>query len=371
MLGPNFRQKLIPPAWRLALHTRRSGTSVAGRDFFKAVSAAPTDPIFGVDVAFRNDTSPFKVNLGVGAYRTEEGVPHVFKAVQDVEHSMVNDESLFKEYTSIDGKPELKELTQNLVFGNKPGMTGSNILSCQTLSGTGALKVTAEFLHRCCPETNSVYVPKPTWGNHHQIFKSSRLKVLEYPYWDAERRALHFTGMIDTLRSAQKGQAVVLHAVGHNPTGVDPTKKQWEEILDVVVERELLPVMDLAYQGFTSGDLDEDAYSVRLFKERGIQMVVCQSFAKSMGLYGERIGMLHMVCRDAEEARIVLSQVKCTCRASYSTPPIHGANIVQRVLTDSQKFNLWKEELKLVASRLTSIRLVSSGFNSAHILSCG
>eukprot|EP00923_Selenidium_pygospionis_P027824 GHVN01050331.1.p1 GENE.GHVN01050331.1~~GHVN01050331.1.p1 ORF type:complete len:429 (+),score=76.18 GHVN01050331.1:50-1288(+) len=327
------------------------------RDFFSAVEAAPPDVVFSVEMAFRADTDPRKVNLGVGAYRTEEGKPHVFKVVRDVEKKIVNEEALDKEYTTIDGKAELKALTQAIVFGD--GCTAAKekrVISLQSLSGTGALKIAGDFLHRCCPEINTVYLSDPTWGNHHQIFKSCGMSILQYPYWNEEKRNLNFPAMIASLKNAKSGQAIVLHTVAHNPTGIDPTKEQWQQILDVVIEMQLLPILDTAYQGFASGDLEADGYAIRLFEKSGINMIVCQSFAKIMGLYGERIGMLHMVCRTPEEAAKVMSQVKICCRMNYSTPPIHGAHLLHRVLSSEENRKMWKEELTSLAKRLNNVR---------------
>lgn len=337
---------------------------MSGIDFFKSVTEAPVDPILGIETAYKADPSPTKVNLGVGAYRTEEGLPHVFSLVREIERKMAFDPALNKEYNPIDGKAELKELTQLLVFGDCKAFKEKRIASAQTLSGTGALKIAGDFLYKTYQDANpsekavkqTIHVSKPTWGNHHQIFRMAGLEVAEYPYWNAEKLDIDFDAMLDGIKKIPSGEAVLLHPVAHNPTGMDLSRDQWKKVLNLIIERKLIPVLDTAYQGFATGDLDADAWAIRLFEESGIQLIVCQSFAKNMSLYGERIGMLHIVCQNTDQARIVLSQVKRACRANYSTPPIHGGQIVYEILSNRPNYILWKNELKSLADRIKSMR---------------
>ncbi|KAL8437996.1 hypothetical protein ACSSS7_000566 [Eimeria intestinalis] len=281
---------------------------------FSHVDVAPPDVILGTAIAFRQDPNPTKVNLGVGAYRTDEGLPYVFPVVKEVEKDIIDDPSINKEYLPIDGLAELKPLTQKLVFGEDSKiLQEGRIVSCQSISGTGALRVTADFIASFLPECKCVYLSKPTWSNHRNIF----------------------------------GLAA----------GVDLTESQWAEVVKVCDRRRFLPVIDLAYQGFASGDLERDAMAVRMFAERFKgAFFVAQSFAKNLGLYGERIGMLHAVCATPGEAEAVLSQLKVVARRMYSSPPIHGARIVARILGCQERMQQWKQQLKCVAGRIERAR---------------
>jgi len=210
-----------------------------------------------------------------------------------------------KEYSTIDGPEPLKIQTQKLLFGDCPAVLENKIASVQALSGTGALRVASEFISAFLPkDTHTIWVSDPTWGNHNAIFAKAGLTVKTYPYYDAATRGFNFDGMLKCLKEeVGPGQTILLHACAHNPTGVDPTQAQWEEIVKVFEEKKLIPMMDSAYQGYASGSLDKDAFAVRLFVNRGIELFMCQSFAKNLGLYGERIGMLHVVTSAEDRAR--------------------------------------------------------------------
>jgi aspartate aminotransferase len=236
-------------------------------------------------------------------------------------------------------------------------MKEGRIAAVQTLSGTGALRVVGEFIVKHLPRAASeIWVSDPTWAVHNAIFEEAGMTVKSYPYWDETSKALNFEGMISALKTATPGCMVCLHACAHNPTGVDPTEEQWIQIADVMQERCLIPLIDSAYQGYASGDLAKDAFSVRLFVQRGFEFFVCQSFAKNLGLYGERIGMLHVVCNTAPQAKAVLSQLKLVIRPMYSSPPRHGAELVTRILDNPQHFEAWKRELKAMADRILEVR---------------
>eukprot|EP01067_Filipodium_phascolosomae_P009279 Filipodium_phascolosomae@DN8235_c0_g1_i1.p1 len=323
---------------------------------FAHLNEAPPDPILGTAIAFKADTDPKKVNLGVGAYRDEQAKPYVFPVVRKVDMEISQDPAMDKEYQPIDGPADLKKPTQLLQFGDCASVKENRIASCQALSGTGSLRVAAEFVSTFMPTVKKVYVSKPTWGNHLAIFKKAGLEVVEYPYWDQDSRSLNKKGMFDSIKAAPKGSIILLHSVAHNPTGVDPTKEDWKELVAVMKEKELIPMLDNAYQGYASGDLDEDGYAVRLFEKEGFEMFVCQSFAKNMGLYGERMGMLHVVCSDSERAKCVLSQLKLVVRPMYSSPPCHGARIVIKILTNPALLDQWKQELKDVSLRILKVR---------------
>ena len=273
---------------------------------FKHVPMAPADPILSLTTGFKADKNPKKVNLGVGAYRDNDGKPYVFPIVRKAEAEIVANKSLDKEYLPIDGLADFTKGAKGVMYGfDSPLVTDPRCVSVQTLSGTGALRVIGDFLKKFRP--GALYVSNPTWGNHNSVFAACGIEVRQYRYFNKQTKGLDIEGMLADLDTAQPGSAVLLHVCAHNPTGVDPTPEQWQRIADVVKRRQLYPFFDSAYQGFTSGSLDKDAYGIRLFVEQGIEHCAAQSFAKTMGLYGERTGCLHFVCADKETAARVLS----------------------------------------------------------------
>ncbi|TQE02615.1 hypothetical protein C1H46_011771 [Malus baccata] len=341
-----------------------SPTSAHANSVFAHVVRAPEDPILGVTVAYNKDQSPLKLNLGVGAYRTEEGKPLVLNVVRKAEQLLVNDMSRVKEYLPIVGLADFNKLSARLILGaDSPAIQENRITTVQCLSGTGSLRVGGEFLAKHYHE-RTIYIPQPTWGNHTKVFTLAGLTVKSYRYYDPATRGLNFQGLLEDLRSAPAGAIVLLHACAHNPTGVDPTLEQWEQIRQLVRSRELLPFFDSAYQGFASGSLDGDAQSVRRFAADGGECLIAQSYAKNMGLYGERVGALSIVCKNADVASKVESQLKLVIRPMYSNPPIHGASIVATILKDRDLFNEWTIELKEMADRIISMRLQL--FESLH-----
>mmetsp|Transcript_142378 Transcript_142378/g.346012 ORF Transcript_142378/g.346012 Transcript_142378/m.346012 type:complete len:421 (-) Transcript_142378:164-1426(-) len=332
-----------------------------GSSLFQDIKEAPIDPILGTTLQFNADSDPRKINLGVGAYRSEAGQPFVLKVVREAEEELLGElgGKVNKEYSTIDGPPDLKQMTQQLIFG--PGCEArkaGRIASCQALSGTGALRVVAEFVRtHLAPAAHEVWVSDPTWGNHPAIFEKSGLSVKTYPYYKAATKSLDFDGMISALRTGPApGSMVLLHACAHNPTGVDPSQDQWRQIAALMKERQLIPLMDSAYQGYASGSLDKDAFAVRLFVSMGFEFFMCQSFAKNLGLYGERVGMLHVVCSSAEQAGAVLSQLKLVVRPMYSSPPKHGAELVMKILGNEGRFKAWQVELSDMADRILEVR---------------
>ncbi|PKI67621.1 aspartate aminotransferase, cytoplasmic-like [Punica granatum] len=323
---------------------------------FDHVVRAPEDPILGVTVAYNKDQSPIKLNLGVGAYRTEEGKPLVLNVVRQAEQTLVNDKSRVKEYLPIVGLAEFNKQSAKLIFGSdSPAIQENRVTTVQCLSGTGSLRVGGEFLAWHYLE-RTIYIPVPTWGNHPKVFTLAGLSVKTYRYYDPATRGLDFQGMLEDLNSAPAGAIVLLHACAHNPTGVDPTLEQWEQIRQLIRLKGLLPFFDSAYQGFASGSLDSDAQSVRIFVADGGECLVAQSYAKNMGLYGERVGALSIVCKNADVAGRVESQLKLVIRPMYSNPPIHGASIVAMILRDRDMYNEWTIELKGMADRIISMR---------------
>lgn len=326
------------------------------RSVWAGVPQAPPDGILGVTEAYKADADARKLNLGVGAYRTEQGGPLLLQAVAEAEARLVTDAGRNKEYLPIGGSPEFCTASRTLAFGpDCPAAAAGRIATVQSLSGTGALRVGAEFLARH-HAVRTVLLPDPTWGNHVAIFTAAGHELRRYRYFDPATKGLDYEGMLADLRAAPAGAVVVLHACAHNPTGVDPTPEQWAGILRVVRERALLPFFDSAYQGFATGDLDADAAALRLFTHAGVELLLAQSYAKNMGLYGERIGALSVVSKCPDAAKRVRSQLCAVIRPMYSSPPLHGAAIVVTVLGDPGLFGLWRRELLAMAERIKAMR---------------
>lgn len=326
-----------------------------GVNHFAHVQMAPADPILSLTTGFKNDKDAKKVNLGVGAYRDNNGKPFVFPIVKKVEKEIVEDPTLDKEYAPIEGVADFIQGSKMVTFGwDHPDVNSGRVATCQALSGTGSLKILADFLAKF--RKAPIYMSKPTWANHTQIFQAAGLEVRDYAYYDAKTKGLDVDAMCKDLANAQPGSIILLHACAHNPTGVDPTPEQWHKIAQVMKENDLFPYFDVAYQGFASGCLDKDGYGVRYFIKEGFQMVIAQSFAKTMGLYGERCGALHIVCSDKPTAEKVLSQVKIIIRSNYSSPPIHGGRIAGKILVNAENRAKWLVELKAVTDRMNSMR---------------
>uniref|UniRef100_A0A1J3JFB0 Aspartate aminotransferase n=1 Tax=Noccaea caerulescens TaxID=107243 RepID=A0A1J3JFB0_NOCCA len=317
---------------------------------------APEDPILSVIFAYRDDPSPVKLNLSTGAYRTEEGKPLVLEVVRRAEQQLANDLSRNKEYLPLDGLADFNKLSAKLLLGDdSPAVKENRVVTIQCLSGTGALRVGAEFLAKN-HQQSVIFVSNPTWGNHPNIFNLAGLSVEYFRYYDSKTRGLDLKGLLEDLGAAPSGAIVVLQACAHNPTGVDPTLEQWEQIREIVRSKRLLPFFDIAYQGFASGSLDRDAQAIRMFVDDGGECLIAQSFAKNMGLYGERIGALTIVCESEEVAKKVKSQVLVVVRPMYLSPPIHGASIVTTILKTSDMYKDWTIELKGMVNRILSTR---------------
>lgn len=321
---------------------------------FASVPAAPPDPILTLAQWFKEDKNPKKCNLGVGAYRTEEGKPWVLPSVRTAEAAVVSDPASDKEYVPIDGKPEFKEPVQQLLFSDAEIQKGT-IATCQALSGTGSLSIVAQFLvnYLGC---KTCHQSIPTWGNHPAIFKRGGMEVKSYTYYHPPTRGFDFEGMLASMAEMGKGDAILLHACAHNPTGVDPTEEQWKAIVEKCRERNLIPILDNAYQGYASGDLVKDGTCQRLFEESGLEYFTTQSFAKNLGLYGERIGYIHVRCATKDAAARALSQLKILVRQNYSSPPRHGAALINKVLTTPALKQQWFGELEFMAGRINTMR---------------
>ncbi|HET8598085.1 MAG TPA: amino acid aminotransferase [Castellaniella sp.] len=321
---------------------------------FASVELAPRDPILGLNEQFKTDTRSNKVNLGVGVYTDDTGRIPLLKAVRQAE-SQLFEQAAPRNYLPIDGIPGYNQGAAALLLGaGSPLIAEHRSLTVQTLGGTGALKVGADFLKRILPGSK-VAISNPSWANHEALFSAAGFPVVSYDYYDAATHGLNFDGMLASLRALPAGTIVVLHACCHNPTGVDPSAEQWREIARTLQAGQLVPFLDIAYQGFGDG-LEEDASVVRLFAQMGMTMFISSSFSKSFSLYGERVGALTLVTGGDEESARVLSQLKRVIRTNYSNPPTHGGAIVSAVLNTPELFSLWAEELAGMRDRIRTMR---------------
>ncbi len=322
---------------------------------FASVEMTPGDPILGLTEAFVADKRPGKVNLGVGIYYDESGRIPVLRAVKEVEQKLAAD-SLPRGYLPIDGLPAYTQATQKLVFGpESPLLAAGRVATSQTIGGSGALRVGADLLKKALPNAK-IAISSPSWENHRVVFTAAGFDVVEYAYYDAATHGLNFAGMLADLNKLEPGTVVLLHACCHNPTGVDLTVDQWKQVVALVKDRNLLPFVDMAYQGFDKG-IDEDAAAVRLLAESGIEsFIVANSYSKSFSLYGERVGALSIVAANRDEALRVQSLVKRIIRSIYSSPSTHGGALVAGVLTSAELRALWESELAGMRERIHQMR---------------
>ncbi|WP_250510933.1 amino acid aminotransferase [Caballeronia sp. GACF4] len=321
---------------------------------FEHIDAYPGDPILTLNENFQKDPRTDKVNLSIGIYFDDAGRLPVMQAVREAELSLLQELGP-KPYLPMAGFAHYRDAVQTLVFGaeSAPRADG-RIASVQTLGGSGALKVGADFIRRYFPDAK-VWVSDPTWENHRFIFERAGFEVNTYPYYNEATGGLLFDAMLDAIDKLPAKSVVLLHACCHNPTGVDLDEAQWVEVIDVLQKRDLLPFVDMAYQGFGAG-LDADAFAVREIARRGVPAFVANSFSKNFSLYGERCGGLHVVCDDAVEADRVLGQLTSAVRANYSNPPTHGAKIVTKVLNTPELAQSWREELAAMCQRIARMR---------------
>lgn len=321
---------------------------------FEAVELAPRDPILGLNEQYNTDARTEKVNLGVGVYYDDEGRIPLLKAVRQAEAQRIQ-AAAPRGYLPIEGLATYNKGSQVLLLGKDSDIIASGrALTVQTLGGTGALKIGADFLKQISPDAK-VVISNPSWENHRALFERAGFIVENYPYYNAETHGLDFDGMISALKALSKGTVVVLHACCHNPTGVDPTTTQWQEIASTVKNSGLVPFLDIAYQGFGDG-LEEDASVVRMFASMGMTMLVSSSFSKSFSLYGERVGALTLICSSKDENTRVLSQLKRVIRTNYSNPPTHGGAVVSAVLNTPELYTLWVDELGHMRNRIREMR---------------
>ncbi|KEF55061.1 aspartate aminotransferase [Exophiala aquamarina CBS 119918] len=321
-----------------------------------SVKEGPPDAILGITEAFKKDSFKEKINLGVGAYRDDKGKPYVLPSVRTAEQKLVQ-QNLDHEYAGITGVPSFTKHAAVLAYGpNSKPIKEDRVAITQSISGTGALRIGGAFFERFYPHAKTIYIPTPSWANHKAVFSDSGLEVKQYKYYNKDTIGLDFDGLIADLKAAPNNSLFLLHACAHNPTGIDPTQEQWQQISNVFKEKEHYPFFDMAYQGFASGDTDRDAYPVRLFIEQGHGLALAQSFAKNMGLYGERVGAFSIVADSAEEKKRIDSQVKILVRPLYSNPPVNGARIASEILGSPELNKQWLGEVKGMADRIIEMR---------------
>lgn len=322
---------------------------------FSAVEMAPRDPILGLNEAFNADPRTNKVNLGVGVYFNEEGRIPLLRAVAAAEHARIEARAP-RGYLPIEGIAAYDQAVQRLLFGaDSELIADGRVITTQSVGGTGALKTGADFLKRLLPDA-VVAISDPSWENHRALFEAAGFPVENYRYYDPINHGVNRPGLLEDLKNLPARSIVVLHACCHNPTGVDLNLEDWQAILQVLREREHVPFLDIAYQGFGDG-IEQDAAAVRLFAKSGMAFFVSSSFSKSFSLYGERVGALSIVSSSKEESARVLSQVKRVIRTNYSNPPTHGATIVASVLNSPELRALWEQELGEMRERIRGMRL--------------
>ena len=321
---------------------------------WQTIQAAPADSILGLTEAFRQDSDPRKVNLGVGVYKDEAGVTPILQTVKAAEKILLEKE-ITKSYLPISGDPGYSSAVQKLLFGQESEViTGKRAATVHTPGGTGALRVGAELLKKFAP-TAKVWVSSPTWANHKGVFGAAGFAIAEYRYYDAAAMALDFAAMVADLKAIPTGDIVLLHACCHNPSGFDLNEAQWDEVAAIAQDKGWVPFLDFAYQGFGAG-VDADRYAVSRFAALGLDYFVASSFSKNFGLYNERTGAFTIVSPTAAESVVAMSHLKATVRVIYSNPPAHGGLVVATVLNDPALHAAWLEELKGMRERIVAMR---------------
>ncbi|MNJ45157.1 Aspartate aminotransferase [compost metagenome] len=321
---------------------------------FGAIERVPGDPILGLMEAYAKDSNPNKFDLGVGVFKDAQGLTPIPAAVKQAEQRLLEQQAS-KSYIGGHGDADFGRLISELVLGSDSSLLSNKRAGAtQTPGGTGALRLAAEFIEHCLPG-RGIWLSDPTWPIHETIFAGAGLKVSHYPYVGADNR-LNVSGMLAALESAPKGDVVLLHACCHNPTGFDLSQDDWRAVLEVVRRRDLLPLIDFAYQGFGDG-LEEDAWAVRLFAAELPELLITSSCSKNFGLYRDRTGALLVCSHDAEKLVDVRSQLAWLARNLWSTPPDHGAAVVAQILGDADLKRLWVEEVEAMRQRIAQLRV--------------
>jgi aspartate/tyrosine/aromatic aminotransferase len=320
---------------------------------FESLQAAPADAILGLILEHKNDPRPEKIDLGVGVFRTAEGETPVLDVVKQAEQRLV-DTQQSKAYIGTAGDPDFNAAMQSLTFGSDADE--QRLLTIQAPGGSGSLRVAASLILRARPGAR-LWVSDPTWANHIPLLGGAGLTLETYPYYDTKQHVLHIDRTLDALKEIPAGDLVLLHACCHNPSGLDPTEEEWRAIADVIVDKELVPFVDMAYQGFATS-LMADSYIVRHLVGRVPEMIVANSCSKNFGLYRDRVGTLSVLAQDQASRDVVNSQVNNVVRTIYSVPPDHGAVVVATILNDPDLKAAWRVELAEMRSRLREMRVL-------------
>ncbi|ANI84995.1 aromatic amino acid transaminase [Kosakonia oryzae] len=322
---------------------------------FQKVDAYAGDPILSLMERFKEDPRSDKINLSIGLYYNEDGIIPRLQAVAEAETRLNAQPHGASLYLPMEGLNSYRHSIAPLLFGaDHPVLAQNRVATIQTLGGSGALKVGADFLKRYFPNSG-VWVSDPTWENHIAIFEGAGFEVSTYPWYDDETNGVRFPALVEKLNTLPEQSIVLLHPCCHNPTGADLTNAQWDEVVGVLKARNLIPFLDIAYQGFGAG-MEEDAYAIRAIASAGMPALVSNSFSKIFSLYGERVGGLSVVCEDSEAAGRVLGQLKATVRRNYSSPPNFGAQLVATVLGDATLRALWLKEVETMRTRIQAMR---------------
>lgn len=332
---------------------------------FRHVDPYAGDPVLSLSEACNADPRVDKANLSIGVYYDEDGRIPLLDLVRRAEVALAA-EGRVRAYLPMEGHGAYREAVQRLVFGaDCAAVRAKRITTVQTLGGSGALKVGADFLKRYFPATG-VWVSAPTWDNHRSLFEGAGFTIGDYPYFDAATGGVDFERLLQKIAALPEQSIVVLHACCHNPTGVDLSRAQWETLIPLLVDKRLIPFMDMAYQGFGEG-FDADAWPIRALTEAGASLLVASSFSKNLALYGERCGSLSVVCPDAEQAERVLGQLKFAVRRNYSSPPAHAAYLVTAILANPDLCAEWHEEVGKMRERISAMRRLLVDSLSARV----
>jgi aspartate aminotransferase len=324
--------------------------------FFDDVRRGPADPVYILKSAVDADTSPNKVDLGVGVYRNEKAQYHELEAIREAKEVLTQKE-LGHDYEVTTGDVQFVESAAGVLFGeNATAVRSKKVTSVQAISGTGSIHLGALFISRCASfQDKKVYVGTPAWGNYEPLFNLVGLDVVKYRYYDAERGIVDFPSVLNAVSQAPDGSIFVLQGCCHNPSGLDLTQTQWRQLAQAMKQRRHFPFFDMAYQGL-GFSLEEDAFGLRRFEELGFELLACQSFSKNFGLYSERCGVLHVVSGDGITAANVYDQLRCLIRWEFSSSPAYGSRLVNTILSSRDLTNKWTDELSVVRQRLVGLR---------------
>lgn len=321
---------------------------------FQSIKPRPPDPILGLSAAYKNDTNPNKIDLGVGVYKDEPGNTPIMKAVKEAEKRLWNEENS-KSYIPQAG-PELyiKHTAELLLGRGHPVLKDKRSCTILAPGGSGCLRLAAEFVNNNFPGTR-IWLSDPSWANHIPLLSSAGLKLEQYPYYNHESHTINFELMMETLKQASSGDLVLIHGCCHNPSGADLNRQQWQAVVELAQQQGFTPFLDLAYQGLGDG-IDEDVYGLRLMAQELPELIIASSYSKNFGLYRERVGAVTLVTEKASQAEAISSQIVATAREMYSVPPAHGAALVAIILDDPELKAIWSEELTTMRNRLNGLR---------------